>query len=113
MHSLEAHEIASGRTVVRHPDLCVPDNGRTAGGTRGRGHLGLVPHGDGAAAVWRCERRRGKKKKRKTHATETNEARTDSSQLGDHACVGRGLARVIADNAGLGEPKAMPRSMAH
>jgi hypothetical protein len=24
-----------------------------------------------------------------------------------------GLARVIAENAALGEPKAMPRSMAH
>jgi hypothetical protein len=63
MHSLEAHEIANGRTVVRHPDLCVPANGRTAGGTRGRGHLGLVPRGDGASAVWRWEHRRGKEKK--------------------------------------------------
>jgi hypothetical protein len=61
MHSLEAHEIANGRTVVRHPDLCVPANGRTAGGTRG--HLGLVPRGDGASAVWRWEHRRGKEKK--------------------------------------------------
>jgi hypothetical protein len=63
MGSLEAHEIANGRTVVRHPDLCVPDNGRTAGGTRGRGQLELVPRGDGASAVWRWERHRGKKKK--------------------------------------------------
>jgi hypothetical protein len=63
MNSLEAHEIANGRTVVRHPDLCVPDNGQTAGGTRGRGQVQLVPHGYGASAVWRWGRRRGKKKK--------------------------------------------------
>ena len=52
MNSLEAHEIANGRTVMRYPDLCVLDNGRTAGGTRGRGQLGLVPCRDGASPLW-------------------------------------------------------------
>jgi hypothetical protein len=29
--SLEGHEFANGRTVVRTPNLCVPHNGQTAG----------------------------------------------------------------------------------
>jgi hypothetical protein len=45
MGSMEAHGIAKGRTVVRNPHLCVPDNGRITGGTRGRGHVGLVSCG--------------------------------------------------------------------
>jgi len=47
MGSLEAHEIANGRTVVRNLHVCVSDIGRSAGGTRGRGHVGLVSRGDG------------------------------------------------------------------
>jgi hypothetical protein len=47
MHALEAHEIANTRTVGTNPDQCVPDNGWTAGGTRGRGHVELVPRGYG------------------------------------------------------------------
>jgi hypothetical protein len=47
MGSLGAHEIANGRTVVRHLHMCVSDNGRTAGGTRGR--TGLVSRGYGCA----------------------------------------------------------------
>ena len=39
--------MANGRTVVRHPHLCVSDNGRSAGGTRGGGHVGLVSRGYG------------------------------------------------------------------
>ena len=41
--------IANSRTVVRHPHVCVPHNGRTAGGTRGRGHVGLGSRGHGCA----------------------------------------------------------------
>jgi hypothetical protein len=41
------HEIAKGRTVVRDPHLCVSDNGQTARGTRGRGHVGWVSRGYG------------------------------------------------------------------
>ena len=52
MNSLEAHEIANDRTVMRNLDLCVPDNGGTAGGSRGRAQLGLVPRGNGASALW-------------------------------------------------------------
>jgi hypothetical protein len=44
--SLEAHEISKGRTVVRNLHVCVSDIGRSAGGTRGRGHVGLVSCGD-------------------------------------------------------------------
>jgi hypothetical protein len=40
-----AHDLANGRTVVGDPDLCVSDDGRTAGGTRGRGRVGLVSCG--------------------------------------------------------------------
>jgi hypothetical protein len=47
MNALEAHEIANDRTVGRNPHLCVPDNGRTAGGTRDRGQLEWVPRGYG------------------------------------------------------------------
>jgi hypothetical protein len=49
--SLGAHEIANGRTGVWNPDLCVPDNGRTAGCIRGRGQVELVPRGDGASSL--------------------------------------------------------------
>ena len=43
--------------------MCVPDNGQTTGGPRGRGHLGFVPRGDSASSLWRWGRRRGKRKK--------------------------------------------------
>ena len=39
--------IANGRTLVRHPHVCVLNDGRTVGGARGRGHVGLVSRGYG------------------------------------------------------------------
>jgi hypothetical protein len=39
--------MANGRTVGRHAHLCAPDNGRTAGGTRGCCDIGSVPRGYG------------------------------------------------------------------
>jgi hypothetical protein len=47
MGSMGVHKIANGRTVVRHPHVCVSDNGRSAGGTRGGGHVGWVSRGYG------------------------------------------------------------------
>src|SRR5918996_3995587 len=49
MGSTRGPIIANSRTVVRHPHVCVPHNGRTAGGTRGRGHVGLGSRGHGCA----------------------------------------------------------------
>ena len=54
---------ATGLTGVRTTKACVRENGRTAAGTRGRGHLRLVPRGYGASSRWRGRRRRGKRRR--------------------------------------------------
>ena len=60
MNSLEARDVANGRTVIRNPDLCVADNGQTAGGTCGRRHVELVSRGDSASSLRRGRHQRGK-----------------------------------------------------
>jgi hypothetical protein len=47
--SLGVYEIANGRTVVRNLHVYMSDNGRSAGDTRGRGHVGLGSRGYGCA----------------------------------------------------------------
>jgi hypothetical protein len=88
-----------GRTVVRHPHLCVPDNGRTAGGTCGGGSTEVVPRGDGTPSRWRGSA--NAVQERTTHATEAHEARTDSARTGDHARDGPGLMRPTRARQGL------------
>ena len=112
MGSLGAHELANGRTVVRHPHLCVPDNGRIAGGTCGGGYMEVVPRGDGTSSRWRGSASAAQE--RTTHATEAHEARTDSARTGDHARDGPGLMRPTRARQGLDmEPSRCVRTQSH
>jgi hypothetical protein len=68
--SLGVYEIANGRTVVRHLHVYVSDNGRSAGGTRGRGHGDWRRVDMGAPWLWRGERRRSLRKEDACYGSE-------------------------------------------